>query len=113
MFPKNSMILSLLLTPKHRFASVLERLVLGTVLLIPNGMTLTLLFGNMKLRDHLAFHSIGVNENMVAQVILSFQRKPIKPRIVGIPLTRVHVVGGEDDSFTHQFVIKHQQGAVE
>jgi hypothetical protein len=32
---------------------------------------------------------------------------------VRIPLTRVHVLGGEDNAFTQQFVIKHQQGTVE
>ena len=98
---------------QRRFASALESPVFGTVLLIPNGITLTLLFGNTKLGYQFTFHSFRCERKCDRSNYTELSVKAIQPRIVRIPFARVHVVGGEDDPFTQQLVIEHQQRAVE
>ncbi len=77
MFPKKSRALSLLFTPVCRFASLVESAVLGTVLLIPNGITLTLLHWNAKVGYKFTSHPFGMNENVIAEIVLKSKRKSV------------------------------------
>ena len=65
-----------------------------------------------ELLDEFELHLFCMNEDVVSEVILDSQRKPIEERIRGISPTHIHVVRGKYDLLSQQLVVKHQQGSV-
>src|SRR5437868_12237808 len=66
-----------------------------------------------KLIDELALHLLRVNEDMIGKPILHSQREAIEGGISRIPLTRVHIVNGQNGLFPESPVVKHQQRSIE
>ena len=58
------------------------------------------------------FHSFGMHEEMVRQMILNPQGHAVEQGVVVIPSAGVHVMGGEHDLFAERLVVEHQHGAI-
>ena len=90
MLPKNRIVFSCLRMPSRSFASAGVRLVFGTALLIPNGMTVSPVPWHAKLLDEFNLHLFRVNEDMVGEPILDSECQPIEKRILESRLRHSH-----------------------
>ena len=99
MLPKNRIVFWPSRMPNCCFAADGVRLVFGTALLIPNGMTVTLSPRTPNSSMSSLLHLLGMNQDVVRESILNSKRKAIDARIPEIPPSSIHVVHCEDNSF--------------
>ena len=58
-------------------------------------------------------HPVGVYKDVVGKAILDSQGKPVEHRVFRVSARRVNVMRGENNLLSEEFVIHHEQSAVQ